>query len=253
VHPLDEPISPELALVSPELSALARAGLSDRPWESFLPAGGVVDLVPLEFVLAPRGDIAPVDHVARRSRRRRVPVGPIVLAGFVGLVAVGSVLPTRDAPSLAPPQAHAGNPSPAPDPAPPTATSPPISTDREPPPLPATSPTSPVPPLGPPEATSPTPRGYVFTNGKGFLQVDAAGRTILQLQAVVPCAGTIQLNSIAVGPDGSFHVRRRAARGKGLPLDISGTVASPTRVHGSIRVVRGACRNVGLRFVGRLS
>ena len=31
------PLSPELALVDPDLAAAARAGLADRPWEAFVP------------------------------------------------------------------------------------------------------------------------------------------------------------------------------------------------------------------------
>lgn len=34
--PIDEPISPELALVAPDLGAAARRRLPDRPWEQFL-------------------------------------------------------------------------------------------------------------------------------------------------------------------------------------------------------------------------
>ena len=212
--PLTEPITPELALVSPELSASARAALPDRPWEMFLP-GGPVEMLPLSPALrAPRSEtrLESADAPPSGRRRRvRVPLAPLVLLGFVGLVAAGSILPPRDAPSLS--QARAG--------------------------------TSPRQPTGAPAS------GYAFTNGKGFLHIDGGGRSIVELQAVLPCAGTVVLRSIAVAPDGLFHAQQQVGLDAPVSVEVDGTVDSPATVSGSVRVTEGPCRGSVLRFAGR--
>jgi hypothetical protein len=107
-----EPISPELALVSPELAAIARAGLPDRPWEAFFePVAEVTPLRPPAVVsslaVVRPAVAAPAEPPSASRRRPRIPVGLLLLAAFVGLVVAGSVLPVRDAPTLGPPPARA--------------------------------------------------------------------------------------------------------------------------------------------------
>jgi hypothetical protein len=77
-----EPISPELALVDPELGARARAALPDRPWPA-----------PVPFQPPPRG-----------APRRRFPVvsalGTVVLAAIFAILGL-SMIPIGDRPTLA--------------------------------------------------------------------------------------------------------------------------------------------------------
>ena len=108
-----EPISPELALVSPELAAIARAGLPDRPWEAFFqPVAEGAPLRPpaavVPVVVAPTPSrVAPAELEHAGRRRPRIPVGLLLLVAFAGLLVAGSVLPVRDAPTLGPPPARA--------------------------------------------------------------------------------------------------------------------------------------------------
>lgn len=79
--PATGPISPELALVDPDLAAGARAALPDYPW-------------PAPVRIEPR----------EPTRHRRIPVAAtfsfLSLAAFVGILGV-SLLPTRDQPTFA--------------------------------------------------------------------------------------------------------------------------------------------------------
>lgn len=136
-----EPISPELALVSPELAAIARAGLPDRPWEAFFqPVAEVAPLRPpaavVPVVVAPtQSRVAPAEPEGAPRRRPRIPVGLLLLVAFAGLLVAGSVLPVRDAPTLGPPPARANG----------------LTTPTAPPATPA-----PVPPVAPPSTTTTT-------------------------------------------------------------------------------------------------
>jgi hypothetical protein len=106
-----EPISPELALVSPELASSARVELPDRPWEAFLPSIRLPAIPLAEVKPAPARAVQPV-AMERRRRRFRPPIGLMLLLAFAGVVVAGSVLPVRDAPTLGPPSAPAIVPSP---------------------------------------------------------------------------------------------------------------------------------------------
>ena len=79
--PATGPISPELALVDPDLAAGARAALPDYPW-------------PAPVRIEPR----------EPTRHRRIPVAAtfsfLSFAAFVGILGV-SLLPTRDQPTFA--------------------------------------------------------------------------------------------------------------------------------------------------------
>ena len=101
-----EQLSPELVLVSPELGEIARALLSERPWESFLhrayPHPASVTR------LQPDASLSSPGVLERAKVRRALPKPSFIalhrsaLAGFAALLVVGSILPARDAPTLAP-------------------------------------------------------------------------------------------------------------------------------------------------------
>ena len=122
-----EPISPELALVSPELAAEARRALPDRPWERFapprpaapapLPAAAAVPVERPVLRTAPLPASLPVPPAVDRRRRRIVTPSRVVTAAVVALLLVTSFLPPRDAPRLV-----AGDPFPV---LPPAAATPP--------------------------------------------------------------------------------------------------------------------------------
>jgi hypothetical protein len=86
------PISPELALVCPELAARARAAMPDRPWEMFVPRR------PVQVA-----QLAPVP-VARPHRWLRVAsfVPAALLLAFAALLVVGSLASFGKRPSLTP-------------------------------------------------------------------------------------------------------------------------------------------------------
>jgi hypothetical protein len=94
-----EPLSPELALVSPELAEAARLLLPDRPWEAFAPPR------PLRVLAVPEPE--PVDEpqappaaLPSRRPRRRLTTGRVATLAFAALLAASCVLPPRDAPRL---------------------------------------------------------------------------------------------------------------------------------------------------------
>lgn len=91
-------ISPELVLVCPELGEQARAALSDRPWEMFVPR------LPARPI--PIG-VAPSTQNARSWSGRLASAFPAVLiAGFVAVVVVGSLPWIGERPTLGPPPAR---------------------------------------------------------------------------------------------------------------------------------------------------
>jgi len=97
-----EPISPELALVSPELAAEARRALSDRPWEAFAPPRPApparVEPPALRLAAPPLATAEPPP--AERPRRRVVTPSRVMTAAVVGLLIVTGLLPPRNAPRL---------------------------------------------------------------------------------------------------------------------------------------------------------
>ncbi len=281
-----EPISPELVLVSPELAAIARAGLPDRPWEQFLPpVGAVTPLRPPAIAEPPAGAEpesagASVASQHPSRRRPRVPVGAILLVAFVGLVVAGSVLPERDAPTLGPPPARANGLS-VPSATPPTPTTP---TTPASPATPATTPTTPVSrttrptttPTAPTKPTAPTPRtvhprpaplspkvkvvrrapvsgGYVLARGFGRLRVGADARSILELNVDIGCRGEVVLRRVGISPAGRFSVRRVVRRPVRTTVSVTGVFTLAGRVHGTMRVTTPGCASGPIVFTGRLS
>jgi hypothetical protein len=123
-----ESISPELALVDPELAEAARAALPERPWEAFLPpprpepvrapepkpvheiALPAVLELPVEqpplrqepATVAATAPAVPLPAPARR--RRRIPITPLVVLGLGIVVTVAGYLPASDAPVLIEPK-----------------------------------------------------------------------------------------------------------------------------------------------------
>ena len=228
--PFAEPISPELALVSPELAAAARAALPDRPWEAFLPTADVAALLRRPSAL-PDSSVAVADPISdadavvllshTSSRRRpRVPVALILLAAFAGLLVAGSVLPARDAPTLGPPSATAGTTAPVPPPATPTRRS--------------------------------VIQTYTLTNGKGLLRVGRLHRSIVDLRVIVPCAGEVVVRDVPIALDGGFRAHRRVGLNARVPVSLQGRAIGAWVVRGTIRVTSGACRGAKLGFVARL-
>ena len=236
-------ISPELVLVCPELGDQARAALPDRPWELFLPAVPAAEVLALRPPSPERVPRAHAEEVQRPPRRhRRVPIAPILVLAFTGLVVVGSVLPTRDAPRLGPLPAQAGTTVAVPTSTSASTTAPQTTTTT---PTPAI--TTSLPPL-PLRSAS----GYALTNGKGFVLVAPGARSIAEFRVVLPCAGTIVLRRIAIGANGHFDARRVGSRAR-PPLELRGTVDLLRAVSGTIRMTAGPCRGASLRFLARLS
>jgi hypothetical protein len=95
-----EPISPELALVSPELAAEARRTLPDRPWEAFAPPRPAAPVEQPVLRLAPLPVAVPEPAPAERPRRRVVTPSRVVTAALLGLLVVTGFLPPRNAPRL---------------------------------------------------------------------------------------------------------------------------------------------------------
>jgi hypothetical protein len=88
------PISPELALVTPDLAERARALLPDRPWERFLPPGPV-EIVPIG---------GPPDAAAPGGSRLRLVayVPGLLLLALAVVIAIGSLSWFGERPRLEP-------------------------------------------------------------------------------------------------------------------------------------------------------
>jgi len=265
-----EPISPELALVSPELAEAARARLPDRPWEAFLSAAAAV--VPLRPPAAAESSVEAVEAPVVGHRRSPVPIGLILLVAFVGVVAAGSVLPVRDAPTLGPPPARANGlsvPNPPPQPAPeqpPVETTPARSTPSIPPAVPRRTTTTTSPPTaapGKPLARAKNPKlvrpvarargGYVLDGGIGVLRAAASGRSIAEIRTNVGCGPEVVTRRIAIAENGRFNARRAVAGPARATVSITGVFSRAGTVRGTIRVTRGHCVSGPVRFTGRLS
>src|SRR5262245_29500236 len=207
-----EPLSPELALVSPELAERARALLSDRPWEQFAPPRPPEPerppqrlrppARPAEWVLveeAPRVEAvaptpAPQDAWTSRKPRRptRGHLGTVLAAAVVlGVLVIGSLPIVPNGPVL-----EAALVTEAPSPQSPSPTMP-TSSEKKPSSPSPSSPSSPrtTPPNGSkvrPAATArtgPAPIGH-----SGY----AAGRTVTFRSNE---AGSALLDLSVVGPD----------------------------------------------------
>jgi hypothetical protein len=218
----DEPLSPELALVSPELAEAARAALPERPWEAFLPGPApppppappappaspppapapaaeeqlrrppVPDAAPA----APREAPAPPPVAPRR--RRRVPITPFILAGLAVVVTVAGYLPASDAPVLI-----------------------------------STPPNRPAPPNG-----RPVPGTYV--DGQAVRLQVAADGTLTGTVVSVACAAAGPVSG-RIGRDGSFRgtVSTRAA-GRRITGSLLGR-RTGAQLQGVVRLESGKC------------
>ena len=99
-HRPGDTLSPELALVCPELAARARAALPARPWETFAPPQPRLRLV-AAAPPAPQPDVVvPVIAAEHSSARWRPRGGTVVLALVAVALVVTGLLPARDAPRL---------------------------------------------------------------------------------------------------------------------------------------------------------
>ena len=94
---------------------------------------------------------------------------------------------------------------------------------------------------------------YAMASGKGFLRIDAGRRSIVELHAILPCAGTVTVRDISFAANGAFHVRRHVGFGARLPVAVEGRAVGERVARGTIRVTAGTCRGVGLGFVARVS
>ena len=94
-----EPISPELALVSPELAAAARRALPDRPWEAFAPPRPVAPPA-LRLTVLRAEAVAAGPPLPEHPRRRVLTFGRLATAALVALLVGTSFLPPRHAPRL---------------------------------------------------------------------------------------------------------------------------------------------------------
>ena len=89
------PISPELALVSPELADGARAALPDRPWEAFLP-----ELRPAVYRPPPAVAAAPAQPGWPTRLAGALPM--LLLVVFTAVIVVGMLPGLGDKPTLGP-------------------------------------------------------------------------------------------------------------------------------------------------------
>jgi hypothetical protein len=90
------PISPELALVCPELAEEARAALPDRPWEAFLPV-----LRPAAHRPPPLVPAAPAEPGWPGRLAAALPM--LLLVVFTAVIVVGTLPWLGDRPTLGPP------------------------------------------------------------------------------------------------------------------------------------------------------
>ena len=95
---MNDELSPELALVSPDLAAQARAALPDRPWEAFAPTRGPIERI------GPPPRVAPDVHASSWVERVSSAFPIVMLAVFLALLIVGSLPGLSQGPTLGPPE-----------------------------------------------------------------------------------------------------------------------------------------------------
>jgi hypothetical protein len=241
-----EAISPELALVSPELAEVARLRLPDPPWEVALRRAGVSRVRnasedgPWEQTSSPVPEAAttPIAHVGssvlpssdlfddeldERTRRWRVRSALILVAAIA--IAVISVLLGLDVWKRGNGESVLTTPS-APD----TLTDTPVDTQ------------SPLVPSA----------GYVVSPG-GSLLTDASGRRIASFTLPLRCGDARQLVIRDIPLSGrSLRVSTRAV-GRAITVRLTGRILRRDRLRGVVSAAGPACSADPVAFVARLS
>jgi hypothetical protein len=261
-----EPLSPELVLVAPELAALARASLPDRPWELYLPS-------PVRAVRSPRhGDSVsaprarPRARGARASRRAVLRTAAVVTVLF-GVLAATAVAPPRNAPTLAADTTNARG----------SAASHTAAVIRNPPvtasPQSSAATTRPAPHAAhtsgltrsrpsnargaasknPQRATGPAakPKATHVPASPRFV-LDSRRHLIVRYAATLRCAGRVVLTNIPVAADGTFSASHRfwGSRGEQVIVWLEGRVHRRS-VRGKVRVRRSPCATRTVSFAVR--
>jgi hypothetical protein len=223
-----QPLSPELALVSPELAEEARASLPEPPWKELAPVLAAKRL--LVDTPAPDRRPAPASRERRHvpgervpPRRRpqlqlpRIPASTMVFVAIAAFMAVTGILPARDAPTLLTPapKAKAAKPKPR--------------ASRQ--------------------AASPLVAGAVYAEGDRLrLRVGENGRRLTGTTGPLPCAAGGVAFRAAVARDGSFRgtVRGRVSSATGTVL---GRFGPRTTASGIMRVRLPDCDSGPVLFV----
>jgi hypothetical protein len=224
-----EPISPELALVSAELGALARAQLPDRPWERFAAPRTRADSRPpadregasarspqpaLRTVASFPRRPAPVVHSPAPRPRRGALKAALALALFAGVVHLGAWESGGE--RLLPPEA-------------------------------SSSPTAPV-TLGPYPATR-----YLGAGGVGF-DVDDSGSFLLDVRLPDVCAGAILVvPRIAIGARGTFAFSGVLPNDPPVAVTVAGRFVRREEARATVRAEGPGCAAGTLGFRATVS
>ena len=254
--PPQEPISPELVLVSPQLRLKALNALPERPWEAFLP--------PLRVEPSPVGAAAEIRETRpvpvrgaqpARPRSRRLPRGIVPAAvALVAGFALAQVLPGPSEPRLGQPAGRSA----------PVAAQAPRSTNAG--PVPTLTHSAALKPAAATQAHRATARigraktllavprgGYVFGRS-GRFQVSADRQSIRLFQTRLSCARRVVVATIPLHGGTRFSYGGRLRRGKSLvTLEIAGRFLDRRRVRGYVRAHSAKCDSGKSRFLARLS
>ena len=227
-QPEPPPLSPELALVSPELAEEARANLPEPPWKELEPVPAAkrlrVETPPPARRPAPAsrerrhvpGERVPPRRTLR-IQRPRIPASTFVFLALAAFMAVTGILPARDAPTLLTPAPKAK-----------AAKSKPRAARA---------------------AASPLVAGAVYAEGDRLqLRVGEKGRRLSGTTGPLPCASGGVSFRAAVTRDGSFRgtIRGRVSSATGTVL---GRFGPRTTASGILRVRLPDCDSGPVLFV----
>lgn len=215
-------ISPELALVCPELAERARAALPERPWEAWLPARpAIADRDAQPHPRQPGQDLA---ERHRGPSRAEALAGRLLAAVLLGLVlAVAGALGASEI-------------------------RPPAATLVEPAPDEPLNGVSTAPPTVVPERVA----VYVFGDG-GRFTVSEDGAAIVDLSVPLACRRVVELEAIPIGEHGMFSGRETQGSGAArLTIEVEGRVDG-TREASLELVVAGASCSERISAVARPS